>query len=66
MPNQEAIIEFRKIHRAVLGKELTYKEANLKAQELLDLYRAVYYPYSIRKEGVKSVKSLIKNTKGVY
>ena len=44
MLSKEATNEFRKIYRKVFGEELTYKDAYLKASQLLDLYKIVHSP----------------------
>jgi hypothetical protein len=44
MLNEQDIIEFQQIFKKTFNKELEYSEATLMAQEIYELYRAVYLP----------------------
>lgn len=44
MLNDKDIIEFQQIFKRTFKKDLNYSEATLMAQELYELYRAVYLP----------------------
>jgi len=42
---EEAIIEFQKIYKKEYGKEISHEEASFRANNLVNLYRAVYTNY---------------------
>lgn len=44
MLNEKDIIEFQQIFKRTFNKELYYSEATAMAQELYELYQAVYLP----------------------
>ena len=47
---KEAIEEFKKLYKKHFGEEISDEEASRRANNLVDLYKAVYTPEFIKKK----------------
>ena len=55
---QKAIDEFKEIYKKEFGKELSDKEAKLKANELMELFRVLLKPTPKKAKRKKAPKKL--------